>query len=46
LLTVLVLFLAWLAYLAWPKLDGGGRLVRLAMLGLVVYLLVQRVLAE
>ena len=46
LLVALLLFLVWLTYLGWPKLDSGGRLVRVAMIGLIVYLLIQRVLAE
>ena len=41
-LAVLVLFLGWLAYLAWPKLDSGGRLVRLLMVAMVAFVLVQR----
>lgn len=42
LLAVLVLFLGWITYLAWPKLLPGGRLVRLAVLGLVLIAAVQR----
>ncbi|CAA9277547.1 MAG: hypothetical protein AVDCRST_MAG41-3350 [uncultured Corynebacteriales bacterium] len=46
LLAALVLFLGWLTYLGWPKLDSAGRLVRLAMLVLVLYVLVQRLLSD
>jgi hypothetical protein len=42
LLVVLAVLLAWLTYLAWPKLDPTGRLTRLLVLALVVYVLVQR----
>jgi Family of unknown function (DUF6703) len=41
-LLVLVLALLWLTYLAWPKLDTGGRLIRLLVVVLVGYVLVQR----
>ena len=41
-LVVLVGLLTWLAYLAWPKLDTGGRFVRVLTLALVLGLLVQR----
>jgi hypothetical protein len=46
LLVALALFLGWLTYLAWPKLDSGGRLVRLLILALVVFVLVQRLRGE
>lgn len=42
LLVVLVVLLTWLTYLAWPKLEPSGRLTRLLVLGLVAYVLVQR----
>jgi hypothetical protein len=42
LLAVLLLLLGWLTYLAWPRLPQGGRLVRLAVLALVVLAVVQR----
>ena len=35
-LLILVLFLGWLAALAWPTLDAGGRLIRALALGLIV----------
>jgi Family of unknown function (DUF6703) len=41
-LLVLLLALLWLTYLAWPRLDGGGRLIRLVVVVLVGYVLVQR----
>ncbi|HET8600482.1 MAG TPA: DUF6703 family protein [Segeticoccus sp.] len=36
LVAVAALFLAWLLYLAWPKLGGNERLMRLAVIALVV----------
>jgi hypothetical protein len=41
-LLALLLALLWLTYLAWPRLDAGGRLVRLVVVVLVGYVLVQR----
>jgi hypothetical protein len=35
-LAVAAAFVAWLAYLSWPVLSSGGRLLRIAMIGLVV----------
>lgn len=43
LLAVLVLFVAWLTYLAWPKLDSSGRLTRLLVLVLVLYVAATRI---
>ncbi len=43
LLAVLALFVGWLTYLAWPKLDSGGRLTRLLVLVLVTYVAVSRI---
>ena len=37
-LVVIGLFLLWLTVLAWPALGVGGRLIRLAAVGLVVVL--------
>ena len=45
-LVALGCFLGWLTFLAWPKLDSSGRLVRLLMTALVLYVLVQRLLAD
>jgi hypothetical protein len=42
LLLVLALLVAWLTYLAWPKLEPTGRLTRLLVLALVAYVLVTR----
>jgi hypothetical protein len=42
LLAVLALFIGWLTYLAWPKLDSSGRLTRLLVLALVLYVLASR----
>ena len=36
LLAVLALLVAWLAYLSWPALPPNARMLRLAVLGLVV----------
>jgi hypothetical protein len=33
---VLAAFVGWLAYLSWPALDTGGRLVRVLMLAVVI----------
>lgn len=44
LLVVLAVLLGWLAYLAWPRLPGGGRFARVAVLALVVVAIVQRTL--
>jgi hypothetical protein len=37
LLLVLGAFFAWLLMLAWPALNGVGRLVRLAVVALIAY---------
>ena len=37
LLLVLAAFLAWLAVLGWPSLTPMGRLLRLVVVGIVVY---------
>lgn len=44
LLLVLLVLLAWLTFLSWPRLPGGARLIRLAVLALVAVAVVQRVL--
>lgn len=33
---VLAAFVGWLAYLSWPALDTGGRLIRVLMLAVVI----------
>ena len=43
-LFALLLALLWLTYLAWPKLDAGGRLTRLLVVVLVGFVLVQRLI--
>jgi len=35
-LVLVVLFLGWLASLAWPALDQRGRTLRLLMMGLLI----------
>jgi hypothetical protein len=35
-LAVAAAFIAWLAYLSWPVLSSGGRLLRITMVCLVV----------
>ena len=45
LLLALGLLLLWLSYLSWPALDGRARVLRAAMLALIVVALVQRVFA-
>lgn len=42
LLVLLLLFLGWITYLAWPRLPQGGRMVRLVVLAVVVVAAVQR----
>jgi len=37
-LVVIGLFLVWLTFLAWPAVGAGGKVLRLAMVGLVVVL--------
>lgn len=37
-LVVIGLFLLWLTFLAWPAVTTGGKLMRVAMIGLVVVL--------
>ncbi len=44
LLAVLLLLLGWLTFLAWPKLPSGSRVVRLVVLALVGYAIVDRAL--
>jgi hypothetical protein len=45
LLALLLLALLWLTYLAWPRLESTGRVTRLLVLALVLYVLVQRLVA-
>lgn len=44
LLVLLLLLLGWLTFLAWPRLTGGARVARLAVLALVVATVLQRAL--
>jgi hypothetical protein len=39
---LLFLFVAWIAYLSWPVVPASGRVMRLAMLLLIVVLAVVR----
>jgi hypothetical protein len=41
-LALAFVFIAWIGYLSWPAVTGAGRLMRLAMLGLIVVLGVTR----
>jgi hypothetical protein len=41
-LAVVALFVSWIAYLSWPAVSGSGRLVRVAMVALVVVLALTR----
>jgi hypothetical protein len=41
-LAVVVLFVSWIAYLSWPVVSGSARLLRVAMVGLVVVLALSR----
>ena len=42
-LALFFLYTAWLAYLSWPRTDLRARLIRVAMLLLVIGLIVLRV---
>lgn len=42
LLGLVVLFLAWLLMLAWPKLSAGPRLIRLVVVAALAVLVVAR----
>lgn len=44
-LLLVLLALTWLAYLSWPALAAGGRVVRALTLGLLVAAIASRVLA-
>jgi hypothetical protein len=44
LLVVLLLIVGWLSYLSWPVVEGTARAIRLALLGLLVFAIVSRVL--
>ncbi len=44
-LLVVFVFVAWIAYLSWPAVSSGGRLLRVIMLGLVAAVGVSRFLA-
>ncbi|SEL71345.1 DUF6703 family protein [Nonomuraea pusilla] len=39
---VVLAFVAWLAYLSWPSLGPGGRLLRVAMLVFLIVLTADR----
>ncbi len=40
---LLFVFIAWIAYLSWPVVPLSGRLMRLAMLALIIILAATRV---
>ena len=42
-LSVILAFIGWISYLSWPVITLGGRLVRLAMLGLLILMIGLRV---
>jgi hypothetical protein len=42
-LAIVTAFIAWLAYLSWPVLSSGGRLLRIVLIFLVVGAGVSRV---
>lgn len=42
LLLVVAVFLAWILYLAWPRLNGVERLMRTAILALVIAIAIAR----
>jgi len=41
-LAVVALFVTWIAYLSWPAVTGSGRLLRVAMVALLVVLALTR----
>jgi hypothetical protein len=41
-LAVVAVFVTWIAYLSWPVVSGSGRLMRVAMIVLVVVLALTR----
>lgn len=41
-LALVALLVGWLAYLSWPAADTKARLIRLVVLGLLAFLLVQQ----
>ena len=41
-LAVALVFMTWIAYLSWPAVDTTGRLLRLAMLTLIIFLAASR----
>ena len=41
-LTVVALFVSWIAYLSWPVVSASARLLRVAMVALVVALALSR----
>jgi Family of unknown function (DUF6703) len=41
-LSIILVFVAWLAYLSWPVVSTGGRLMRLLLVVLVAGLMVFR----
>jgi|SRR6266545_1765331 len=42
-LALLLVFLGWLSYLSWPVVDARGRVIRLALLGLLIGLMVMQI---
>ena len=42
LLLVLLLIIGWLSYLSWPLVEGSARLIRIALLALLVVAIVRR----
>jgi hypothetical protein len=45
LLLVLLAVVGWLTYLSWPAVQGGGRVVRVATVGLVGLAVVLRLVS-
>jgi hypothetical protein len=41
-LTVVALFVSWISYLSWPVVSGSARMLRVAMVALVVALALSR----
>ena len=43
-LVLLLLLVGWLSYLSWPAVEGTARLVRIVLLALITFALLQRLL--
>jgi hypothetical protein len=44
-LVLLLAFVGWLTYLSWPVIEGRARLIRVALMGLIVAAVVGKLMA-